>query len=213
LDEIVPKIRYLGAQRMGIDPDDINVTLVAHHAIEAWVFSAEKGDPPPYYLRVEYQGEDISESIGGEKLLFAPYPLAGGPAWHFLSAGSAVRLIKALLSDRESHLHVPGPGGLPGGYPVVVSNAGIRLDLPSDLSLEDAIGINSRSHRYDGIERIDSDGTVVFSQETANALQELLGVGEERVKSEEMEGYASELIGRFRKFAIKHGVNTQILPQ
>lgn len=210
LDEVVPKVRYLGAQRMGIDPDALKVTLVAHHALEAWVFGNERGDPPPYYLRVEHEGEDVTDLVEAEKILFETYPMSIGPAWHFLSAGCAVRLINALLSDKVSRLHVPGPDGLPGGYPIKVSAAGILLDLPDELSIDNAIAINEVSHQYDGIERIEADGTVVFGQETVEVLQDSLGFGQERMKPMEAEGYAKELIRRFRTFASRHNVEFPI---
>lgn len=206
LDEIVPKIRFLGAQQLGIDPDSLRVTLVAHHALEAWVFGSGKGEPPPYVLRIDHHGEDVSERIGAEKILFAPYPITGGPAWNFLSAGSAVRIVKALLGDHETRLHVPGPKGLPGGYPVMASNSGIRLDLPEGLSIENAVAINERSHRYDGIERIESDGTVVFMKETVDVLSEMLGFRMETMKPKDAGEFAQELIDRFHSYARAHGL-------
>jgi hypothetical protein len=210
LDEIVPKIRYLGAQKMEVDPDTLRITLVAHHALEGWVFGKAEGDPPPYYLRVEHQGVDVTEAIEGEDLLFATYPITGGPAWNYLSGGSVVRLIKALLSGQESRLHVPGPDGLPGGYPVQVSGAGIRLDLPADLSLDNAIAINERSHPYDGIEAIEADGTVVFSETTTSILSKLIGFSVERMKPAESEAYANELLAKFYSFAKKQGVKLPV---
>jgi hypothetical protein len=210
LDEIVPKIRYLGAQKMEVDPDTLRITLVAHHALEGWVFGKAEGDPPPYYLRVEHQGVDVTEAIEGEDLLFAIYPITGGPAWNYLSGGSVVRLIKALLSGQESRLHVPGPDGLPGGYPVQVSGAGIRLDLPADLSLDNAIAINERSHPYDGIEAIEADGTVVFSETTTSILSKLIGFSVDRMKPAESEAYANELLAKFYSFAKKQGVKLPV---
>ena len=115
-------------------------------------------------------------------------------------------MIKALLSDQESRLHVPGPNGLPGGYPVQVSNAGIQLDLPDDLSIDRAMEINSRSHRFDGIERIETDGTVVFTEKTTSTLNELFGFSVERMKPAESHQHATELIARFYEYASEQGV-------
>ena len=170
------------------------------------MFGESKGEAPPYYLRVEHQGENVTERIGADQLLFSPYPLPEGRAWHYLSAGSAVRLIKTLLSDQVSHLHVPGPDGLPGGYPVQVSDAGIQLDLPDVLPVERAIEINSRSHRFDGIERIEGDGTVVFTEKMRSSLNELIGFSLERMNPAEAEQHATELIARFHEFAREQGV-------
>jgi hypothetical protein len=211
LDEIVPKVRYLAGQRLHSSPAAIRVLLVAHHALEPFVFGGAiaPGDPriPPYWLRVELNGRDVTGELAADRLLFETYPLPAGPAWHFLTAGSAVRLIRALLTDREELLHVPAPAGLPGGYPAMASRAGVRLlDLPG-LSRVQAVAINERSQPFDGIERIDADGTVHFTAQATDVLRQVLGYNGDRLRPSESEQSAKELMARFRAFAHEHGVD------
>jgi hypothetical protein len=207
LDEVIPKIRWLVARKLGVDPGEVCITLVAHHALEKWVFGNHEGKSPPYYLKVEHDGVDVTEESEARELLFSPYPLVDGPDWHYLSASSAVGLVQGLLSDEEVFLHTPGPRGLPGGYPVTVSKEGIELRLPPDLSLKSAVEINRASHPFDGIQNIESDGTVVFCQESVEAMRKVLGYECERLFPWEAEQRARELVDRFRIYASQYGVN------
>ncbi len=207
LDEIVPKIRTLAAERLGCAPESVQVHLVAHHAIWRAAFGGAEGEAPPYYLRVERDGADVTHEVRAHELLFTPYAITPGRATHFLTAGSALRLIRALLSKSKVFLHAPAPYGLPGGYPVVASAEGVRPALPDELSLDDAIAINERSHPFDGIERIESDGSVVFRADAAEALRETLGYDCPRLHPTEAEARAEELVARFTEYARRHGVD------
>ncbi len=207
LDEIVPKVRLLAAERLGAPLDAVRVLLVAHHALEPAAFGEPMDEIPPYFLRVEYGGQDVTEAIRADELLLAPYPLTPGPAIHFLTAGSAVRLIRALLFESGALLHAPGPNGLPGGYPVIVNRSGVQPAPIAGLTLEEAIAINERSHRFDGIERIEADGTVVFCPAAADVLRAELGYDCDRLAPDEAEGRAQELIARFREYAGRYGVS------
>jgi hypothetical protein len=205
LDEIVPKIRYLTADKFETEISQVRVWLVAHHALQSYVFGEARGEPPPNYLRVELDGADITEHVSD--LLFASLPLASGPVTHFLTAGSTVRLVRALLHETDTFLHVPAPGGLPGGYPVLASRRGVRLAEIPGLESHEAIAINNRSHRFDGIERIEEDGTAIFDSASVEILRDTLGYDCPRLHPAEAEARASELIARFRTYAAQYGVN------
>ncbi len=206
LDEIVPKVRLLAAQRLGTPLEAVRVLLVAHHAFEPAAFGAPMAELPPYFVRVEHGGQDVTQAVRADELLLAPYPLPSGPLTHFLTAGSAVRLVRALTSTGGALLHAPAPGGLPGGYPVIASRAGVRPAPISGLSLGEAIDINERSHRFDGIERIEADGTVVFCPAAADVLRRTLGYDCTRLPPADAEARAGELISRFREYAAGYGV-------
>ncbi len=207
LDEIVPKIRLLAAARLGVPLEGVRVFLVAHHALEGAAFGEEMPERPPYYLRIEHGGQDVTDRVGGHEILFAPYPIPPGRAIHFLTAGSAIRLIRALLSDTGELLHAPAPNGLPGGYPVIASSTGVQPAPLEGLSLDEAISINERSHRFDGIERIDPDGTVVFVERAVALMRESLGYDCARLRPDEAEPRAHELMQRFDEYARRWGVD------
>jgi hypothetical protein len=186
------------------------VHLVGHHALDHEAFRGES-DPalrdgarevPPFYVRIEQAGRDVTAEVNAQELLLSPYPLAQGPATHFLTAGSTVSLARALLQDDETFLHVPGPAGLPGGYPVHASRAGVRVASIPDLTLDEAIAINERSHRFDGIDRIEADGTVVFVDESADVMAEILEYDCRRLQPSEAPDRAVELMERFRSYAV-----------
>ncbi|UCF18816.1 MAG: hypothetical protein JSU87_12880 [Gemmatimonadota bacterium] len=209
IDEIVPKLRLLAAERLGVVPRAVDVTLVAHHALERFAFSGADADTPPYFLRIEQEGFDVTRDVRAEQLLLTPYPLPPGRTTHFLTAGSVVRLVKALLSDEETFLHAPGPCGWPGGYPVIAGRAGVRPAPIPSLSPQEAIAINERSHWFDGIERIEEDGGVVFDPEAAAVLHETLGYLGRRLAPDEAADRAHELVARMVEYASKHGVRIE----
>ena len=213
IDEVVPKVRWLAAQRLQVPASEIDVTLVAHHALQKAVFRSPHDEAPraipPFYLRIDHQGEDVTDEIGGRDLLLEPTPLPGGPAWGFLTSGSTVRLVEAFLSKEDALLHAPSPGGLPGGYPVVVGNSRIRPRTLPDLSLGEAIQINERSHPFDGIHAIEEDGTTVFEPVTVQVLREELGYECERLLPREAAERSRELIDRFREYAQTWGVDLE----
>jgi hypothetical protein len=66
--------------------------------------------------------------------------------------------------------HAPGVLGLQGGYPIQFTGGKITLNLPDAVSAEEAISFNSLSAAGDGIERIDLDGTLSYTQAAKNAV-------------------------------------------
>jgi hypothetical protein len=207
LDEIVPKVRLLAAERLGERLDAIDVLLVAHHALQPAAFGEPMEEIPPFYLRIYFEGQDVSDKVDANALLLAPYPLTPGSPSCLLTAATAVRLICALFSERETYLHAPAPHGLPGGYPIIVHGGDVQPADLGGLSLAEAIDINERSHRFDGVERIEDDGTVVFCPRDVQILRETLGCDFDRMKPAESEERARELMTRFREYAARHGVN------
>lgn len=207
LDEIVPKLGALAAERLRVSPRAIRVLLVAHHALEPFVFGSPGGEAPPFWLRVEWEGRDVTERVAAPRLLFEPWPLPAGPSWHLLTAASASRLILALCGASPGLLHVPAPGGLPGGYPAIAERGGVHLlDLPG-LDRGHAVAINERSQPFDGIERIEADGAVQFTDRAAGVMRETLGYNCGRLGADECDGRATELVARFRDYAARHGVD------
>jgi hypothetical protein len=210
VDEVVPKVRWLASQRLSLPIDKVKVLLVAHHALQRFTLNRAAADStaaPPFYLRVEAEGEDVTAEVGAEQLLFSALPIPPGPVSHLLTAASTTRLVKALVSEQGRDLHVPGPHGAPGGYPVYVDCMGVRFTEIPGLSLEEAIKINERSHLYDGIEKIAEDGSVYYTQQASDTMREAIGYDCPVLRPEEVSDRSRELVQRFKEYSKKHGVS------
>jgi len=205
--EIVPKIESLAAIKLGVPIDDVSVTLVAHHALQDYVPDSPTDEGPPFFLRIMHAGTNVTDIIRGSDLPHQAYPMPSGRRTHFLTASSTVRIMTALMG-KEATLHAPGPEGLPGGYPVLIGPRGVRVLPIKDLSRQAAIEINEGSHRFDGIEAIGQDGTVVFCESTVEIMSKELGYHCQKLPPSEIEGRAGELLERFREYAGRHGHST-----
>ena len=118
-----------------------------------------------------------------------------------------MRLIRAILAEQDSLLHAPAPSGLPGGYPVVVGRRRVDNAPIAGLELVEAVDINERSHRFDGIEAVRDDGTVVFVAESVDVMCTELGYDCPQLAPADAADRGLELINRFREYAGRHGVD------
>jgi hypothetical protein len=195
--ETAPKLTLLAAGEAGVAREEVRVRLVMHHAAQRVAFPSLAGgeDEPPWAAEVTVRDERLS-SEQVERLFRAPWPLPQGQDTHELSAAATAHTIRALLRDEPTATHAPAPNGLPGGYPVRVSRRGVELDLPSQLTRDGAIELNERAAAFDGIERIESDGAVVFTADVADRTERLLGLRLERVHPDDVDEVADELAAR-----------------
>jgi hypothetical protein len=81
---------------------------------------------------------------------------------------TAALLLDGLLAGTETHTSLPGPLGLPGGYPVRLRGAELTLRLPPGLDRAAAVAWNQRMADRDGV-RVDGD-RVVLAPAAAEAL-------------------------------------------
>lgn len=87
---------------------------------------------------------------------------------NIISGASAVPVLLALAGEGRRRVHVPGPMGLPGGYPVQADAEGVTLDLPTGIDRATAIAWNRQFDEADGVGI--EGGRVVYS---ARAQEEL----------------------------------------
>lgn len=192
-------IRTLVARTTGRPGTQVAIKMVAHHV--HWVTWREAGyrEGAPFYLKILVDGEDITSNFHPLELMkeaILLYP--EGTGFSAVSASSAIQNLKALLSDEPVATHSPGPNGLPGGYPVLMSRQGVKVDLPSDIPLEEAIRMNEEAQTYDGIQRIDDDARVHFMPYAIEIMKEVLNFDCPSFTPEECEGLAREQMDRFQ---------------
>ncbi|MGW0824822.1 hypothetical protein [Streptomyces sp. NPDC002845] len=100
---------------------------------------------------------DVTEALRAQR---------GTPRSELNSVGghATALLVGCLLDQREARVNLPGPSGLPGGYPVWISSGRIHLDLPSATSRERAVELNQRWAVLDGVQ-VRPDGEIRFTAE------------------------------------------------
>jgi hypothetical protein len=84
-------------------------------------------------------------------------------------AAAAARLVAALLDGDVFVGHVPGPAGLPGGYPVEIDGQSIALRLPPGVRADAAVRWNERVSVLDGV-TVDTTGTVRLTERAIELL-------------------------------------------
>ncbi len=174
-------LQALIAGQRTLPPSALRVDLVAHHV--HWVAPREPGyaNDAPFLLRVCVEGEDITAELGDLRALLnrgISDNYEPGAAFSSTTGLLAARAVVALLddSDTEHRLHLPAPGGRPGGYPVLVRRGEIDLALPDAWSAAEAHDAMLQAQQRDGVAAIEPDGTVRFADYAREILREELGI-------------------------------------
>ena len=174
-------LQALVAREWPHSPASLQVSLVAHHV--HWVAPREPGyaNDAPFLLRIDADGREITETLGDARtLLNRAITTNYEPGAGFSSTTGLLgaRAILALLdrSGTRHRLHLPAPGGLPGGYPVTVCEGRILLDLPEGWSAADAESAMRGAQQRDGVAAIDADGTLHFTDAARDILRSELAI-------------------------------------
>jgi hypothetical protein len=135
-----------------------------YQTLAAWRRPAEaRSGPAP---RVWIDEDEIHDVFGRFRdVKLTPEPVID------ISGASGVPLVLALASGDEWRGHVPGPNGLPGGYPVVLKHGVIALDLPAEVSFEEAVAWNAGFEEANGAV-VGDDGRMRYTGALRNALQQ-----------------------------------------
>ena len=130
------------------------------------VLTAKPPEDPAKGCRV-YLGDDGRRR---DEWAYKGPPLASGSEINELTCASSVAILPALLPGGPAiRASCPGVRGLYGGYPVRVAGGAVSFDLPPGVTMDEAVGFNESCAERDGIERIERDGTVVYT-EAARAM-------------------------------------------
>jgi hypothetical protein len=143
------------------------VRVIGHHNQVYPVMRAELPENPDERVRV-FLGEDGERA---DELAYVGHPYAAGVVYNRVTAVACVRVVEALLPDAgRTRISAPAPFGLPGGYPVAIENGTIELDLPPGQDLDEAAAWQASIGRNDGVDTIDADGTVRFTEAARAAV-------------------------------------------
>jgi hypothetical protein len=204
LSNNIPALRKAVSDTLGVSASQVEVRLIAHHFLSYWMHRRSLPDDVPYCFQALVDGKDITPQLNVKSLFESLFHQLKRTPGSLMTAVSAATIFNGLVNDTNQLVHVPGPLGLPGGYPARVNRQGLRLDLPTGLILEQAINVNLAGQRHDGIAHIDEDGSVHFSEANMVVFKKLLSYECLHMPLAEAEGRAQELLDKYRAFAQKH---------
>ncbi|WP_406466489.1 hypothetical protein OH738_00630 [Streptomyces hirsutus] len=199
----VPGIRASAADQLGMDVAEIDALLVAHHYVSHRLSRRGDSGPAAMALAVLHQGQDITGKLDVPEVLRrlpADYRRTGGLAGQAMTAASALSVLEPLADGRDALVHAPGPDGLVGGYPVLLSEGRTRLVLPGGMSREEAVAVNLSGQWHDGIAEIRPDGTVVFEESSMRVLTDEFGYDCRTMPLSEAEDRATEITERYTRY-------------
>ncbi|MHA1713517.1 MAG: NAD-dependent epimerase/dehydratase family protein [Candidatus Ranarchaeia archaeon] len=201
VDVLVYMIRILIADQIGVQPSQVQLNMVAHHALENHPESTT-----PFYLQVFIAGKDRTAEFDSVKLVQKAVHsvLLWGKGITLLNENTAANIIKnvwAFVDDWGSIEYIPGPNGLPGGYPVRIGKNDVEVVLPDNITLEEAIEINKRGMYLDGIQDVLADGTVIFSDPAIHLMRNLLGINWKRCTPDEAMAMSRDLRAAYHRLA------------
>ena len=179
----IPWLKLMVREKLNVPVNNVSIYLVANHAFIEYLFTTGKTAGIPYFMKIMVGGRDVTNQLKPEKLMLEAYQrvltlmsdesqieLRAAPV-----AASAVANMLAILDDTGELMNAAGPAGLPGGYPVRLSAKGAEVVLPDGITLDEAVRINREAMKWDGIEAIKDDGTVVFTDAVVDIMSEKLG--------------------------------------
>jgi NAD(P)-dependent dehydrogenase (short-subunit alcohol dehydrogenase family) len=203
---LIPATRMAIARFASCTPDQVQVKLIAQHYFSHCVPRNGLPREAQYNLSYRVNGADWTGQLKDADIFYlarTQFRRLGGVDGQFLTAASAVMVISNLFSLGEVEVHAPGPHGLPGGYPIRVGMGQILLSLPYGVLRADAIEINKRCQRQDGIELIKADATVKFELEQMSIMEAQLGFSMPEMKLQDVNDWAVELGCKYKAYAEK----------
>jgi hypothetical protein len=151
-----------------------NIRLVAHHYHLANLYNRDESHDPP---RIWLDEDEVNDRHS----FLNHIAQVKGREINAVTGALAAHCVARILINETFNAHVPGPNGLPGGYPVIVSGRKIQINLPRLVSLQEAVEWNRLEGLKDGV-CVDSEGAIEFSDRAVSALRKV----------------SSELPGRFQ---------------
>jgi len=128
-----------------IGPDARKLRVLAHYqTINSFRHpAAERTGPLPRVWQDDAEIADVKTAFAS--ILLTPEPVID------ISGASGVPMMVAMAAGVPWTGHVPGPAGLPGGYPVHFDGTRIDLDLPRSIGRNAAIAWNAGFEGANGL--------------------------------------------------------------
>lgn len=200
-------LTILVSRKLNVPAECVKIYLVCEHA---WVVYPRDSayQKTPYFLKIMVNDKDVTGQFDTDQLMWDAiklYPPAPSTVFYTGSSKSIINNMYALLSPVGKFTHAPGPKGLPGGYPVIISSNGVELALPEGITEKEAVAINTEAQRIgEGIESINPDGTCVWTDYAHKILKDLLGFDHKSFKVSESYEIALEMKEKYNHFLSRY---------
>ncbi len=204
LDSTAYGVKLGIANHLGIHSHRVEVRLIAHHAIRR-----HPAKEVPFLLRVMVDGEDHTQRFSQEQLCgFIDHatditgvetmstPVTNNAS---ITAASGVETSRCILCDTGEIRHGSGVRGIPGGTPVRLGREKIEVVLPEGVTFESAVRINTAGMKHDGLESVDKDGTVHFTEKECYWLEKGLGLHWKTMRLEDAMTMWPELAAAYQR--------------
>ena len=169
-------------------PAGAELKVLAHYQnLAAWRRRPEeRGGRAP---RVWLGGEEVADVYAR----FADIQLTPEPVIE-ISGASGVPILLAMAAGKLWQGHVPGPDGLPGGYPVKLVGGRLELDLPRALLREEAIAWNTSFEATNGLV-VSPEGRATFTGILGGAIASHIPELRDGFDVRELEAVCGMLLG------------------
>ena len=210
LDLIVAEIRRKVSLAENVPIPEIDVYFFAEHVLN--MRDVKLGIP--YYCKIMIDDKDITNKFDVDEMIngvfYRKCPPSVQTSWLIQNvvASTTVRIITGILNDTGELSHAPGPNGLIGGYPIRLRASGVEVVLPEGLTLEEAQKINIEDCKFEGVEEMKADGTLVFTEEGRKVMKDFFGMNQTELRFEDMEERAKEILAAYKKLAEKYKAPT-----
>lgn len=146
-----------------------DVQLLAHHCHVAEAISpTARSTSAISSLRAWRKGLPMDEAA---KAWLRHAQIPSDQRLNRVTAASAVSVVMSLLGRAPPcRANLPGPLGLPGGYPVAIGCGTLEVAVPSTMDRSEAIKLNESSGWCDGVS-VGDRGHALFSEQATAAVE------------------------------------------
>lgn len=203
LDNVAGEVRRKISIAEKVPIKDVKLYFIFEHSVNT--FGTRTGIP--YFCKIMVGDKNVTSQFDVDSLI-SDRLLTTRPEWimwHHASivASSSVKHIMAIINDTNEFSHAPGPNGLIGGYPIRIGAEGVKVELPEEITMEQATKINIEGGKYEGVEEIKDNGTLVFTDEAHEIAREILGLDYKELRLEDTEERAEEILSAYKRLADK----------
>jgi hypothetical protein len=193
VDNMACELQAMVAEALNVSALDVRPMIVAHHSVGEWFQRSGSAGEAPWFARVFVDASDVSARFDLAALMAESARRIRGVNQEARTAASGVKAVLAVLRDQGCYLHSAGPLGRAGGWPARLWADRLELVPVPGLDDGEAARINLAGQRAGGIEAIEDDGTLVYTERCARMMRELFAIEVDRLAPSAIESTAKAL--------------------